>query len=258
MKNLIWPLLGIVACLNSQISARAQAVAVTLRLDTNNIAAGGSTVLHVLAQVVPAVRTNAERIFSWYVDVLHTNGAAVQADYAAMTKTASDREPSTSSTGSSSGANRVGIYDTFLNLPGAGVSNAVELMAIPVRGLTAGVTRFSIRAGTEVGLSNDFIVNPKTGTQEFTGGDYRLAIADLTVTGTGGCGDIRLQLLTVNTSVWQLRFTPCPGRNHTVEFRNALGVGAWQPWPGAPHNSGVISVTNVTATRFFRVRTDVP
>jgi len=58
---------------------RAQSVAVFARLDTNTIPVGGATVLHIQAQIVSNLRTNAERIFSWYVDVLNTNGTVAGA-----------------------------------------------------------------------------------------------------------------------------------------------------------------------------------
>src|SRR4051794_24527436 len=80
--------------------AMAQAVVVTMRLDTNTISVGGSTTLRVFAQVAPNVRANAERIFSWYVDVLNTNGLVASANYGSMQKSASDNDPNLSSTGS--------------------------------------------------------------------------------------------------------------------------------------------------------------
>src|SRR6266850_1808021 len=142
----------------------AQAVAVTMSLDAPTISVGQGTTLHVYAQVVPNLRTNTERIFSWYVDVLNTNGSAVGVNYSGMQKTTSDQDPQTSSTGVSQGANRRGIYDTFLNRPGAGTSNAVELMSIPVTGLAAGQTRFLVQAGSGVPLmSSDFLAVPKSG-----------------------------------------------------------------------------------------------
>ena len=237
-------------------NAPAQAVVVTARLDTNVLAVGQSTTLRVFAQVTPGLRANADRIFSWYVDVLNTNGSVATARYTSMLKTASDNEPSTSSTGTTEGSNRRGIYDTFLNRPGAGVSNAVELMAIPVQATGAGFTRFSIRAGTTAQfLAEDFIVAPKAGGNPFTGGDYALANADLSV--TSGCSiELQIQRLTGGgpNGRSQLDFTPCPGRTHTVEFRNSVESGTWQPLPGAPHNSGSVTVTNSQSRQFFRVR----
>jgi len=241
-----------------QVMAQSPAVAVTARLDTNLLSAGQTTTLRVFAQVLPALRANSDRIFSWYVDVLNTNGTVATARYDTMSKTASDNDPFTSSTGTADGANRRGVYDTFLNRPGAGVTNAVELMAIPVQAVGGGVTRFSVRAGSGVpGLAEDFIVAPKTGSEPFTGGDYAAANVDLTV--AQGCSvRLQMQLLggTGPTTRWQLQFAPCPGKTHTVEARAALGTGTWQALPGAPHNSGSVTVTNTTPQRFFRVRAD--
>jgi hypothetical protein len=238
-------------------SLHGQSVAVFARLDTNAIPVGGSTVLHIQAQVLSNLRTNADRIFSWYVDVLNTNGVVAGGQYASMTKPASDKDPRTSSFGFDDGANHRGVFDTFLNLPGAGVSNVVELMSIPVSGLSAGRTRFLVHAGSGVpSLSQDFIVAPIGGGDPYTGGDYSAAFGDLTV--SGGC-DLRLSLTRLSgsgpTAAWSLGFTPCPGFTHTVESTDQPGLGAvWQPLPGAPHNSGSLTVSNVVTARFFRVR----
>jgi hypothetical protein len=240
-------------------STLAQSVAVTATLDAATLAVGDSTTLHIVAQVLPNLRTNADRIFSWYVDVLNTNGTAVTANYGALQKTASDRDPQTSSSGVSQGNNRRGIYDTFLNRPFAGVSNGVELISIPVTASALGRTRFLVQAGSGVaGLSTDFLVAQKNGGLPLVGGDYSAAFVDLTVVGSVLCAP---QLLAVPIGGggpgqgFQLTFAPCSGRTHTVEFRNALGdVAGWQALPGAPHNSGTVSVTNSTTQRFFRVR----
>lgn len=253
-----------VALLGIARHGSAQAVGVTLSLDNANINVSQTTTLRVLAQVVPNLRANSDQIFSWYVDVLNTNGNRASANYAAMQKTASDKDPQTSSTGTAEGANRRGIYDTFLNRPRAGVTNAVELMSIPVTGLSAGQTRFRVQAGTGVpALSSDFLVMPLGGGPPFTGGDYSSAFVDLTVTGSSTCS---LQLLAAPLAggggpgrTYQLTFTPCSGRTHTVEYRAALGdVPGWIALPGAPHNSGSVTVTNSTIYRFFRVRASLP
>lgn len=242
-------------------SARAQAVAVTMSLDAANLTVGQGTTLRVFAQVVPALRANSDRIFSWYVDVLNTNGTIAGANYAAMQKTASDRDPQTSSTGVSEGANRRGIYDTFLNLPGAGTSNRVELMSIPITALSPGRTRFAVQAGTGVALDSDFEVISKDFSQSFTGGDYSAAFADLNVTSSGACNPQlrfgRAALGGAPGGTFLLTFTPCPGRTHTVEFRTAIAdATGWLPLPGAPHNSGSVTITNTGTQRYFRLRTD--
>ena len=257
-------LLVSVAILALPHRAFSQAVAVTMSLDNTNLAIGQFTTLHIYAQVVPTLRTNSAQIFSWYVDVLNTNGAVASADYAAMQKPASDKDPLISSNGVSQGANRRGIYDTFLNLPGAGVSNRVELLSIPITALANGQTRFSVQAGSGVPLmSSDFQVAPADGGVPFTGGDYSIAWAELSVGNSAPC-NIELQVSPLSGGggpggTFQLNFTPCPGHTHTVEFRNVLGdVNGWQPLPGAPHNSGSVVVTNSTTSRFFRVRIDTP
>jgi hypothetical protein len=248
------------ALLGATQKALPQAVGVTMALDAPVIGVGQAITLHVYAQVVPSLRTNTDRIFSWYVDVLNTNGIAVNANYSAMLKTASDKDPRTSSNGVSQASNRRGVYDTFLNLPGAGTSNAVELMSIPVSGLAVGRTRFMVQAGSGVPqLSSDFQAAPKGGGAPFLGGDYTSAFVDLTVTNSSPCS-IQLQVTRLANGggpngTMQLTFGPCPGRNHTVEFRAALDdVPGWQSLPGAPHNSGSVTVTNTTSQRFFRVR----
>jgi len=162
-----------------------QAVVVTTRLDTNRIVVGGSTTLHVYAQVVPALRASADQIFSWYLDVLNTNGAVANANYDAMVKPSSDNDPEISSRGVTAGANRNDIYDTFLNLSNAGVAVPVELMSIPVTGTSEGHTRFQIRAGDALPL-NDFLVSLAGGTDIASGGDYSSAFSDLDVV-PGGC-----------------------------------------------------------------------
>jgi len=238
-------------------SAFAQAVGVVARLDTNSIHVGGSTVLHIQAQVLSSVRTNADRIFSWYIDVLDTNGVAATAQWGSMTKPASDNDPQTSSSGVNDGANRRAIYDTFLNLPGAGVSNLVELITVPISGLAPGRTRFRVQAGTGAGLSQDFMVAPKSGGNPYTGGDYTAAFADLTVVGDCTAPQISVTPLDGSglTARWTLRFTPCSGFNHFVESVDQLQTNAvWQALPGAPHNSGSVIISNSVPKRFYRVR----
>jgi hypothetical protein len=191
--------------------------------------------------------------------VLNTNNAAATAAYNAMVKSASDNDPQLSSTGTTQGANRIGIYDTFINRPGAGVNDPVLLMSIPVVGITGGNTRFSVRAGTgSPALVNDFLVAPKTGGDPFTGGDYALASANLTVIGAPCSIQVTFQRLDAQVPAGrlQVQFTPCPGRTHTVESRTLVDSGTWQPLPGAPHNSGTVFVTNTIPQRYFRVRVD--
>jgi hypothetical protein len=234
--------------------AVGQAVLVTARLDTNRISVGAATTLHIYAQVAAAYRADADRIFSWYLDIRNTNGAAANANYDAMAKAASDRDPRTSSRGTTVGSDRKNIYDTFQNLPGAGVTAPVELMSIPVTGVAAGHTRFQVQAANGLAL-NDFLV-AMAGSSVVTGGDYSIASADLDVV-ESTC-PILLQIAPVGIAGpgqrLALTFTPCPGFNHTVEYRAALDdASGWHPLAGAPHNSGNVIATNSGPTQFFRV-----
>jgi hypothetical protein len=158
----------------------------------------------------------------------------------------------TSSNGTTDGPNRRGIYDTFLNLPGAGVNNPVELFSVPVQGLASGQTRFAVQAGTGVtNLLADFIVAPQGGGAPWLGGDYSSASVDLVV----GAGGLMLSIMPSATpGQFTITFPVVAGKNYVVQSRDALGQGsAWQPLPGAPHNSGSLTVTNNVPQRFYRV-----
>jgi hypothetical protein len=240
-----------------------QAVDVTVVLGTNNLQVGQSTTLRVLARVRPEVRPDAERIFSWYVDVLNTNGTVAFARYNDLVKASSDNQPPPlSSSGVDSGFNRFGIYDTCLNFPGAGLVGPVELLSVPVTAVAQGQTRFVATPGTGVvGLVSDFLVAPLTGDEAFTGGDYSQASAVLTVSSGEPECSLALSISRLNGGGpgqgLQLSFTPCPGRQHVVEATTNLADGSpvWTPLPGAPHNSGLVTVTNnVGSKRYFRLR----
>jgi len=241
-------------------ASQAQTVAVTMSLDSPAVSVGQSTTLRVYAQVVPNLRTNSDRIFSWYVDVLNTNGSTASANYPAMQKPASDNDPLTSSNGFTNGASRLGVYDTFLNLPRAGVTNRVELMSIPVGGLSAGQTRFVVRPGTGVpSLSEDFIVAPLSGGGFLSGGEYSAAFADLTVLAAPSnaitCLTITRTNLAGGLNRVTVQFCPLAGYDHFVEYRDQLvGGPGWQTFPNGPHNSGVYVDTNSVPVRFYRIR----
>lgn len=235
-----------------------QAVSVTMDLDASAIGVGQNTTLHVYAQVLPAYRPTSDRIFSWYVNVINTNGNVASANYGAMQKAASDKDPQTSSTGVTQGANRTGVYDTFLNLARAGVTNRVELMSIPISGVATGYTRFLVQAGTGVpNLSDDFLVALTNGNSLF-GGDYLAASVQLAV---GVPPPVTLRLtnsvvpLPGNSNKVTLTYNTLAGYNHYVESRDQLVGGAgWQTFPGGPHNSGVYLSTNNASVRFYRIR----
>jgi hypothetical protein len=242
--------------------AGAQIVAVTMKFDSPTISAGSATTLHIYAQVVPAQRTNSERIFSWYVDVLNPTPAVAQANYSQLQKPASDQNPDTSSFGVTQAANRRGIYDTFINdspvsKSGTGVNTPVELLNVPVQGLAIGQTTFSVAPGSGVtGLAEDFIVAPLNGGDPLVGGNYGAAIAVLQVTAPLCTPTLSAAYsrLAPGTNRVSLTFVPCPNGTNVVEYRDSLVAGSWQALAGAPHNSGSASDTNSVASRFYRVR----
>jgi len=242
-------------------AAHAQVVDVTLTLDTNTVAVGEMTQLRVWAQVIPSLQADAERIATWHLDLLNLNGAVASADYDAMVKPESDNYPAPgSSTGTDEGANRRGIFDSFLDLAksGIGVTNPVQLMSIPVTGTAGGVVEFQAAAGTgEPLIAADFLVNPLDLGDPMIGGNYGAASVQLNVEAV--CA---LQLgigYTATPGVLALAFTPCAGYNHTVEFANVVTTNTvWMALPGAPHNTGSLNVTNSVSPRFYRVRADLP
>lgn len=241
--------------LGVNLNTQAQAVAVTARFDTNQIAFGGVTTFRVFAQVVPSLRPSSDRIFSWYLDVLNLNSNVVAADYNTLIKTASDNDPGSSSAGTSVDADRHGIYDTFLDLPGAGIAQPVEILSFRVTGATTGKGRIQVRAGTGVpSLAHDFIVAPSQGGSFFSGGDYTIALDELEV-----LEDCKLRVLIgrPTSDTVELTFTPCVGFTHTVEWKTELNNEIiWQPLPNAPHDSGKVTVPNPLTDRFYRVRRD--
>jgi hypothetical protein len=256
MKSCIWQSLALGAALmGSAAASYAQVVGVTLRYDTNQIVVGGSTLLHVEAQILPAYRSSTEQIFSWYVDVLNTNGAAATANYAAMLKTASDRDPQTSSLGTADGANRRGIYDTFMNLAGAGRDSVIELITLSVQGVAPGQTRFAVQAGTGGAALSDFVVATTGGGEPLFGGDYSLAAANLTVLPN----PLVAPRLTISrgpaAGQVTIRYAVQAGFDYYVEYRDSLATGVlWQTLPGGPHNTGAPTDIPGVRARFYRVR----
>jgi hypothetical protein len=240
------------------ISGFGQAVIVTLSLDTNRVAVGETTVLRAFAQIAPAFRTNSDRIFSWYVDLVSTNASVARIDHAQLQKPFSDNNPRTSSPGHQSGSSVRGIYDTFLERPGAGKDAPILLFSVPIQGVSGGASSFRVDRGSGVDLSYDFIVAPSGGGDPYTGGEYRQAQATLNV-GTDASPTIKASLMHTKGPAGQnqvtISFPTVPSRTYTVEFRENLSATAgWQALPGAPHNSGTVRETNSVPSRFYRIR----
>lgn len=263
MRHRFWLcMIGAAALLDGAGASQAQVVGVALRFDTNQIFVGGSTLLHVEAQILPAFRSSAEQIFSWCLDVLNTNGAVATANYAAMLKTASDEFPETSSLGTADGANRRGIYDTFLELPGAGRDTPVELMTIAVQGVAPGQSRFRVQAGTGVPALSDFLVATTGGGDPLFGGEYSAAVADLAVLSSPLVRPhltITQASLPGGTNQVTIHYTVQAGFDYFVEYRDRLATGVvWQTLSGGPHNTGAPADIPVVGSRFYRVRVVSP
>jgi hypothetical protein len=252
-------LLVLCLVLNAGHAYGQESVVVTMRLDTNMVSVGESTMLRVYGQVSTNLEAQAEQILTWYVDLFNGNGLVASADYGLLVKASSDNDPFLSGMGADEGLNnRRGIYDTFLNQAGAGVSNRVELLSVPVRGESTGMTTFSVGAGSGVtNLVADFQVAPKGGGLAWIGGDYSLASVELEVVGVG-C-ELTLAISRGDLGggpggTLDLSFDPCPGFDHTVQYTDVLETGAtWLSVAGGPHNSGMVTVTNGIPARFYRV-----
>jgi hypothetical protein len=245
--------------LNGPCAALAQFVNVTLKLDAAQVSVGATTTLRVFAQVVPEKRATTDRIFSWYVDLLNEGPTVAKADYSKLQRPRSDNDPLISSAGTTDGAHRRGIFDTFLNRAGAGVAEPVELFNVPVTALVAGRARFRVQAGTGVtSLAADFLVAPKGGGDALIGGSYTSAQADLEVVRETVVCTPRIvlahELLPGGSRKVTLTFPTCPGTDLVAEFSETLRPGSWQPLPGAPHNSGTATETTAARARFYRVR----
>jgi hypothetical protein len=241
-------------------NAIAQPVAVTMVLETNKVAIGQSTILHVYAEIAPEEKPATLQIFSWYLDFLNENSSIANANYAALLRPTSDQDPRTSSGGFTVGANRRGIYDTFLNLPAAGHDDRVELFSVPVTGSAVGDATFTIARGTSVpDLSSDFLVAAEGGGDPLFGGNYSAASTTLQVVNSA-LVPATIHISATPLAAGQMRVTVTfptqPNANQFVESTDALSPTAtWVTLPGAPHNSGSVAETNSVPERFYRLRT---
>jgi len=237
----------------------ADAVFVTATLDPPEATVGQRAVLVVHAQINPAITAQCDRIFSWHVDLTSGPAAVASPDFTTLAMPASDSpdgSASTASTGTGSGDTRVGIRNTFMNLPGAGVAGQVELFRVEIDALAPGTATFTVRAGTADGMAHDFIVAPLGGGTPFTGGVYVAATATLVVRDPTPPDPAAIKLaITRQPGSVLLTFQPQAGIDHTVQFSDTLLPSSWQALPGAPHNSGEITDTTTTGVprRFYRV-----
>ncbi len=164
-------------------------VTVTLRPDASTLAPGASTVVRAFAQVSPDYRDRADRIFTWYLDLLLSTPDQLELDVASLTRPRSDADPVLGSPGIADGASLMGIRDSFLNLEGAGVAAPVELFSIRVRAVAPGPGLLRLRPGTfGADDSPDFLVLPGGDEDPWSGGNYAAATTKIVVTGEGGGG----------------------------------------------------------------------
>lgn len=235
----------------------ANPVLVSLTLDTNKLAIGKTTLLRAWAEISPEFLPRASKIASWHVDLLSEGDSAATLDYTALRKPESDGNPNSSSTGTSIGRTRQGIYDALSKLPGAGYDRPVELFSIPITATVPGSMHFRIRAGTgPVAGGPDFLVTASEGNDPFTGGSYEFATIDLEV--ISSTQPVQLsstsQALPGGRFRIVVNFPAVPGKNHFPESSTTLNSAQWQTVPGGPFNSGTFVTTNTTPFQFFRVR----
>jgi hypothetical protein len=249
-----WALASCIGASLLVINVRAQVVNVTMSLDNNQISVGGTTLLHVYAEIVPAQQATADRIFSWYVDLVNSSGNIATNDVSRLLKPASDNDPRTSSSGRAEGVNVRAIYDTFINLPNAGRTNAVELFNVPVVGVSTGRVTLAVQAGTTANLSADFIVAPKGGGDPLIGGIYSAAKIPLDVV-PGATGNVRVSIRGSAPGQVTISYPVVSGQNYFVEARQRLGgTNIWQALPNGPHNQGAVTDTTTGIQRFYRLR----
>lgn len=251
MRTAVRALSTIVALLMLGIEGRAQSVDVSVSLDETNILYGHTTTLRVHASIKPALASEAEQIFSWYVDLLNTNSAVASISASQLVMSASDNTPPTTSSGTVQAASIRAIYNTFLNLPNAGRLASVELLAVPVVALQTGSVTFAVQPGSTALLAHDFIVATTNG--PVYGGDYALATAVLHVR---ELAPFPIACAVVTNGV-RVTFTPVPGAEYTVQTTTNPMAEAWATLPGAPHNSGLVVDTNSgVKLRWYRVLGD--
>lgn len=259
MNLLVKMALGVAVLLNGVQPVRAQAVRVSVSLQTNVILVGSTTLLQVSAQVLPAYRADADRIFSWYVDLHNSNAVVAAIMPAQLQKPASDNDPLISSFGFLDGSRLRGIYDTFMNLPAAGKNEPVVLLDVPIRGLTGGQVTFAVRPGSGVsGLAADFIVAPLGGGEPWLGGDYSTATVTLTVVNPqvhARVDSIHVVSLTGGLNRVELRFPPPTGYQAQVEYCDLISPARqWKTLPGGPFTGGLAVDPAAPRTRFYRMR----
>lgn len=235
--------------------AQDNAVVVTIEAASTELIQGQKTTLTVYAQISAALEADSQQIFSWYVDVLNTDGL-VASGYNSFSTPASDNHIQTSGDGVEVGGDLLGVYDTFIMNPGAGKGARVVLMQFDVTALSAGSTTFSVAPGSTGLPLQDFLVSRSSG-GGYLGGVYGSASVTLNVQALDPAS-LNLVATRVNDEV-TATFNPVPGLNHYLEYSDTLQPGSWTVVPGAPHNSGIVTqAVPGVVRRFYRVGLATP
>lgn len=230
------------------------AVEVTIEAAETSLRVGQSTTVTIYGQIDAAIASDADQIFSWYIDILNDDGE-VTGGYTDVATPTSDNNPLTSGDGTLMGAHLRGIYDTFLFNPGAGKGSRVILVQFEVTARGVGTSTISVAAGTTVGSLSDFLVS-KTGGGSYSGGIYTGASVAISVARP----DLRLDVIRTADQA-DITFNPIalPGFSHTIEFSDTLQPASWIDLPGGPHNSGIASqIVAGHVRRFYRVAVTPP
>jgi len=250
--------LCVVAFLALSIVAAAQtAVNVTVVADDTSLIVGQTTMVTVYGEIDALIEDEVSQIFSWYIDVLNSDGSVAEG-YAAFQTPTSDNEPGdASSDGVAEASNLHGIYDSFTSVSalGAGKGSSVVLAQFEALALTPGTTTFSAVAGSTGEELFDFLV-PKIGSLEdpFTGGNYSAASVAITVTsGEADLSGLDLEVEVVGTQA-MVTFNPVSGYDHVVQWSSTLLPLSWAPLAAGPHNTGSVNTDLVGfPERFYRV-----
>lgn len=97
------------------------------------------------------------------------------------------------------------------------------------------------------------------GASDFAGVPIDIVEGSITIGTSSETVPVVLRIRNVSTpseTRIEISFTPQPGRNHRVQFRNSLLPGSsWQDLPGGPHNSGtVIDTPGDLGMRYYQLR----
>ncbi len=249
-------LICLLACL--RVGLAAQPVQVTLQAEKTRIEIGETTQILAYAQIAPEMRAESDRIFSWYVDLVSNSAEIAEILITDLIKPLSDNDPLLGRPGILRGQRVLGIFDTFMETPGAGRDEGVVLFSIPIIGRAVGRITFQIQPGSSVeGLSSDFLVAPTGGGTPWVGGNYSTATVSVEVlppaqpaltlqiqpSANGFSLDVRLQ------------FTPTEGMDYVVEARNTFSPkDTWQALQGAPHNDGLVTEPLAATQKYYRLR----